>query len=83
MFKCIASIISCDQSTFIWSVGITLSILPDICVWKHVKKKTMKTVKWATSEDNGDNGWSLQETTMVLPRAKARNNEVFSRHVIF
>jgi hypothetical protein len=49
----------------------------------------MKAVKWATSEDNGDNVWSLQETTrglettMVLPRAKARNNEVFSSHVIF
>jgi hypothetical protein len=83
MFRYIASIISCDQSTFIWSVRITLSILPNICVWKYVKKNTMKTVKWATSEDNGDNVWSLQETTMVLPRAKARNNKVFSKHVIF
>jgi hypothetical protein len=51
-------------------------------MWNSISG-VMKTVKWATSKDNGDNIWSLQKITMVFPRAKARNTEVFSRHVIF
>jgi hypothetical protein len=42
-----------------------------------------KIVEHAILEGNSNDVRSLRETTMVLPRAKTMNTEVFSSHVLF